>query len=116
VKNNTSPAKGLLEQALGALPGDFALQGARSHILAALGQINQIEQRRDRRENTQNMIRQMEDKRKETMVNGIPQWQMSLPQAKQAIKNLDQMMQAELAKIDVKAKNDIKPPGGLLRD
>lgn len=50
MKNNTQQSKQFLTQAIQALPEDFALGSARSHLRAALNEIQKIEGRRVQRE------------------------------------------------------------------
>lgn len=53
MKDNTTEARRLLEQAIRVMPEDFALSEARHHIKIALNHIGQVEQKRVRRENVQ---------------------------------------------------------------
>lgn len=49
MKNNTQRTKDLLAQALRALPGDNALQEAKTHINIALSKLEQVEKKRIKR-------------------------------------------------------------------
>jgi len=53
MKNNTQGLKNLLEEALGNVPDDFSLSEVRFHIRAALGLIEHVESKRQRRDNLQ---------------------------------------------------------------
>jgi hypothetical protein len=101
MKNNTGQTKQLLEQALRALPDDFALQGARSSIIAALNHISSIEHKRQRRENTQKHLEKIQAQQP---FNIAP---LSPTQAKAAINGLEKLIQQELANID--ARKSEKP-------
>src|SRR6185436_17361896 len=50
MKNNTEKVKSLLQQALQAVPSDFALTEVRSFIRAALQRVEAVETKRERRE------------------------------------------------------------------
>lgn len=120
MKDNTGQTKQYLEQALRSLPPDFSLQGARSHIIAALNHMTAVEHKRSQRENTQRQLAKMEEDRQRAQTMGLAPWQtwqMSLPQARNALKSLDNMINAELAKL---TENQPKPPkpgsSGLIFD
>lgn len=51
MKENTRHAKAYLEKALKSMPSDFALFDARRHMKIALNKINEIEKKRNKREN-----------------------------------------------------------------
>lgn len=53
MKNNTTDAKRLIEQAIRLLPNDNALSETRFHLRAALGHVEAVEEKRARRETTQ---------------------------------------------------------------
>jgi hypothetical protein len=50
MKNNTQTTKALLQRALLDTPQDFALSEVRYHIRAALGKLEQVEKKRDKRQ------------------------------------------------------------------
>ena len=50
MKDNTQRAKEFLQQAIRAMPDDFALSEARAHLKLALQKIENVAQKRDRRE------------------------------------------------------------------
>ena len=50
MKNNTSKTKDLLKQALVAAPQDFALGEVKTHIRLALQKLEQVEDKREKRE------------------------------------------------------------------
>lgn len=109
MKNNTSQVKGLLEQALRALPEDFALEGARSHIVSAINQVGAVEYRRARAENTRINAEAIQKKEAEAKKLGIPVWQMSLPMTKSVIAGLDKMIQSEVSKLEnIREANNAK--------
>ncbi len=98
--------KKFLEQALRSLPQDYTFQSTRSHIVSAINQIRDVEVRRNRYENTQIMIKKMEEEKQKAQLLGMPSWQMSTVQAKAALKQLDKMINIEQSKIDKINKNN----------
>lgn len=50
MKNNTNETKAALQKALSQIPQDHALSEVRYHIRAALGKLETVERKRDRRE------------------------------------------------------------------
>ena len=53
MKNNTEPTKDFLQRALRSLPNDFALNEVRSHLKMALSKLEVVENRRNKRESSQ---------------------------------------------------------------
>lgn len=51
MKENTRQSKAYLEKALKSMPNDFSLFDARRHMKIALNKINEIEKKRNKREN-----------------------------------------------------------------
>lgn len=50
MKNNTNETKTALQKALSQMPQDYALSEVRYHIRVALGKLESVEKKRDRRE------------------------------------------------------------------
>jgi hypothetical protein len=50
MKNNTQETRAALQRALSQIPQDYALSEVRYHIKAALGKLESVEKKRDRRE------------------------------------------------------------------
>lgn len=112
MKNNTLQTRNLLEQALRSLPGDFALQGVRSHIAAALGQVNAVERRRQARHDAETKVAEAEAAR----LSRYRPWLLTPQQAGDAIASLDKMIQHELGKIaEARDNRNKRGPGNDAR-
>lgn len=99
MKNNISKAASLLEQAINALPDDFALTDAKSLARAALFSLQKVEARRHSRQKLQETIeRQAEDKKEQMRAMGMPMsggYGLTTGEAKTAILSLDKMIAHE---------------------
>jgi hypothetical protein len=119
MKNNIEQTKKFLDQALRSLPSDFAFQGVKSHIIAAINQTHAVEYKRARHENTQKQIAKLKEDQQKAMAAGYApwqMWQMSLPQARQAINHLDNMINSELSKLAENKRKSTPDVPGLFID
>lgn len=98
MKNNTEKTKALLQKALLDSPDDFALSEVRFHIRAAIGKIENVEKRRNKREVAF-------EERKEQVAQ-----QAYNPFA--AIQAIDEMIAVEKAKLEEIARRRNKPKDG----
>lgn len=94
MKTNTTDAKRLIEQAIKAMPQDFALNEVRHHLKAALGHINHVEEKRVRREAVQ---RQNELNAKFSSMGGLPNGSVDL---RENLKIIDDLIAAENKKLE----------------
>jgi hypothetical protein len=96
MKDNTSQAKSLLEQAIKNMPGDFSLGEARHLMHAALASIAKVESKRTSRQAAQDMVaKAMDDRRQAGFVGGAGGYSMTAQEAHMAVMNLDKMIQRE---------------------
>lgn len=91
MKNNTQKLKGLLVQALQSVPNDFTLSEVRAQIRTTILKLEQVEQRREKREQQQQVSNQW------PVVGGQVQNPFVV---KQAIDAIDEMISSEKKKIE----------------
>lgn len=95
MKDNTSQAKSLLEQALKNMPSDFSLGEARHLMQAALASILKVESRRNSRQTAQDMIAKAMEDRREAGIVGTGGYAMTAKEAHMAVMNLQKMIDRE---------------------
>jgi len=96
MKNNTGQSKEHLLQALKNLPNDFALSEVRFHLKTALGKLENVESKRQKRESQQSANNNW------VVVNGEI---MHPEMAKKVVNQLDRLIDAEKIRIEaIKSK------------
>ncbi|MCK9459662.1 MAG: hypothetical protein M0R80_08490 [Proteobacteria bacterium] len=109
MKNNTDESKALLERALKELPNDFALQNARYHLKRTLNEIEQVEDKRHKREKSRITIE--EDYRAK-----MNSFFITPDNAKAVLDGIDSMISEEQKKIDNMKKKAEKQTPTLITD
>lgn len=94
MKNNTTDTKRLIQQALAAMPNDNTLSEARHHLRAALNHVDNVEQKRLRREAVQ---KQNELK---TQFNSMGNLQGNPAALRESLKAIDDMIEKEQKKLE----------------
>jgi cysteinyl-tRNA synthetase len=94
MKKNTTDTKRMIQQALNQMPDDFALSEARFHLKAALGHLEHVEQKRQKREVQQ---RQNEI---QARFNSMGQLSGNPINLKESLKAIDDMIAQEQKKLD----------------
>ena len=94
MKNNTTDAKRLIQQAIQSMPDDFALSEAKYHLKAALSHVDTVEQKRQRRESTQ---RQNDMNARFKSMGGVQAGTVDL---RENLKIIDDMIAAEQKKLE----------------
>ena len=90
---DVEPAINFLKQALHSLPQENALDDARSQIKSAIGKIEHVAKKRQKRqENEKNNLAQEWSKK---MADAIQRKPMNLQQSKSALKQIDQMIETQ---------------------
>ena len=110
MKNNTSQAKTLLEQALRAMPEDFSLGEARGLMRSALASIQKVESRRTSRQTAQDMLaKSLEERRQAGLPTGMT---MTAHEAKMAVSTLEKMIAKERKALESIANDQIAGGNG----
>lgn len=92
MKHNAEKAMALVQQALAAVGGDFALSKARGYLTAALNEINHVQTKRKKRDynfKRETAIKEEKEKQK----------RLSKEEAYRRLQMLEQMLKAEEAKL-----------------
>jgi len=94
MKTNTTDAKRLIQQAISTMPDDFTLSEARYHLKAALSHVENVEQKRQRREVTQRQNEMNAQFKKMGTLQG------PAIDLKESLKAIDDMIASEQKKLD----------------
>ena len=94
MKQNTTDAKRLIQQALNSMPEDFTLSEARYHLKAALSHVDVVENKRQKRE-----IQQRQNE-VQARFNNMGNLQGNPVALRESLKAIDDMIAQEQKKLD----------------